>query len=277
MHGWLCGYETAPLQRRKSTKTTWNSPTVGPVMDCVQTLVIFLLFSVRDFRRGWVLSGACWIFGVLTWMLNSSSNARNPWLHLQKTTGDPETLYSLFRTWKYLLSPRVSFLLLPAAYLRLLSISWAFSTGSFPHFDLAVHVGQNLLFPAEVTHGHFSALLCISSVPFLTQYFPSLPLCLGLFATGYNKPLYLLLPSFFWAKSITLTSYCFFHGCIIFVAYSHSRCFPPHLFHCMNLTLTQQCLLLVPEHSALHCVLFIFILALLLQFSRLFSSSSVTS
>lgn len=50
--------------------------------------------------------------------------------------------------------------------------------------------------------------LYISSVVFLTQCFPSLPLCLGLFATGYNKPLYLLLPSFFRAKSIT--SCCFF-------------------------------------------------------------------
>lgn len=106
MHGWGCGYETAPLQCRKSTKTTWNSPTVGLVMDCVQTLVIFLLFAARDFRRGWVLSGACWIFGVLAWMLSSNINARNPWLHLQKTTGDLEPLVSLFRTWKYLLEPK---------------------------------------------------------------------------------------------------------------------------------------------------------------------------
>lgn len=126
MHGWVCGYETAPLQCRKRTKTTWNSPTVGLVMDCVQMLVNFLLFAVRDFRRGWVLSGACWIFGVLMWMLNSSINARNPWLHLQKTTGDLETLVIMFRTWKYLLSPRISFLLLPAAYHRLLSINCIF-------------------------------------------------------------------------------------------------------------------------------------------------------
>lgn len=133
MHGWVRGYETAPLQCRKRTKTTWNSPTVGLVMDCVQMLVNFLLFAVRDFRRGWVLSGACWIFGVLMWMLNSSINARNPWLHLQKTTGDLETLVLMFRTWKYLLSPRISFLLLPAAYHRLLSINCVFSTGSFPH------------------------------------------------------------------------------------------------------------------------------------------------
>lgn len=78
-------------------------------------------------------NGACWIFGVLMWMLNSSINARNPWLHLQKTTGDLETLVLMFRTWKYLLSPRISFLLLPAAYHRLLSINCVFSTGSFPH------------------------------------------------------------------------------------------------------------------------------------------------
>lgn len=172
MHGWLCGYETAPLQRRKSTKTTWNSPTVGPVMDCVQTLVIFLLFSVRDFRRGWVLSGACWIFGVLTWMLNSSSNARNPWLHLQKTTGDPETLYSLFRTWKYLLSPRVSFLLLPAAYLRLLSISWAFSTGSFPHFDLAVLWVRTFYFQPKLLMVIFQPFCASAPFLFLHSIFP---------------------------------------------------------------------------------------------------------
>lgn len=61
--------------------------------------------------------------------------------------------------------------------------------------------------------------LCIRSVAFLTQYFPSLPLCLGLFATGYNKPLYLLLPSFFWAKSITLTFCCFF-----FFSWLHHIC-----------------------------------------------------
>lgn len=97
----------------------------------------------------------------------------------------------------------------------------------------------------------FQPFFCASALfPFLTEYFPSLPFSLGLFATGHNKPLYLRLQSFFWAKSITLTSYCF----------------PPHLFHCMNPTLTQKCLLLVPEPSALHCVLFISILVLLLQY-----------
>lgn len=216
-------------------------------------------------------------------MLNSSINARNPWLHLQKTTGDPQHLFSLFRTWKYLLSPRVSFLLLPAAYLRLLSISWAFSTGSFPHWKALLWPccscgSEPFISGLSYSLSFFSLFfLCISSVPFLTEYFPSLPFSLGLFATGHSKPLYLLLQSFFWAKSITLTSYCFFHGCIIFVAYSHSRCFPPHLFHCMNPTSTQKCLLLVPEPSALHCVLFISILVLLLQYWWLFSSSCLTS
>lgn len=167
-------------------------------------------------------------------------------------------------------------------YHRLLSVNWGFSTGSFPHWKALLWPccscgSEPLISALSYSLSFFSLVLCISSVPFLTQYFPSLPLCLGLFATGYNKPLYLLLPSFFWVKSITSTSYCFFHGCIIFVAYSHWRCFPPHLFRCVNPTLRQKCLLLVPEHSALHSVLFISILALLLQYSKLFSSSCMTS